>query len=135
MAFFLTSIWKRCKFFLFFVNFDALIDTQRKIYRTKINFEQWELSECSSYFWLKKFKCKHVISIASIKNLCSFESIAMNLPLEPKKTRGRRKIRRTALHRDEVEENFVEDDEFQIEEYGLQTIAPILSPKSPTKSS
>ena len=60
----------------------------------------------------------------------------MNLPLEPKKRRGRTKKRKTALCRDEVEENFLEDGEFQIEEYGIQTIAPILSPKkTATKSS
>ena len=60
----------------------------------------------------------------------------MNLPLEPKKRRGRTKKRKIALCRDEVEENFLEDGEFQIEEYGIQTIAPILSPKkTATKSS
>ena len=31
--------------------------------------------------------------------------------------------------RDEVEENFLDYGEFQIEEYGIQTIAAILSPK------
>ena len=42
-------------------------------------------------------------------------------------------MRKGALGRDEVEENFLEDDEFQIEEYGLQTIAQVSSPKK-TKS-
>ena len=116
-----------------FDSFDKLIDLQKNIYMIKINFDQWELSECTCYFWLKNFKCKHVISISSLKKLCSFESVAMNLPLEPKKRRGRRKMRKGALGRDEVEENFLEDDEFQIEEYGLQTIAQVSSPKK-TKS-
>ena len=112
-----------------FDTFDNLIEVQQNIYFIKLNFVQWELSECTCYYWLKNFKCKHVISIAALKDLVSFESIAMNLPLEPKKRRGRRKMRKTALCRDEVEENIIEDTEFQLEEYGLQTIAPILSPK------
>ena len=49
---------------------------------------------------------QHTISIASRLNLCSFDQIAMNLPLEPKKRRGRRPKRSAPLNRDDrIEKN------------------------------
>ena len=93
-----------------------------------MNDKEWKLSNCNCYESLKNFKCDHIISIASIKKLVSFDCILLNLPLEPKKRRGRRKIRKTALQFDEKEEeHFISDDELQIEEYNLITTAPELT--------
>ena len=106
-----------------FSSFDQLEEHQQNLHTIKINQKQWQLSECTCYTWSKNLKCKHVIAIASRLNLCSFDQIAMNLPLEPKKRRGRRPKRGAALIRDDPIEQF--EDNLNIEEYGEETVAVI----------
>ena len=35
----------------------------RKIRYVSINHENWKISTCSCWWWLKNYKCKHMIAI------------------------------------------------------------------------
>ena len=100
-----------------FTSFDQLIECVTSLHLIKINDVQWQLSECSCYMWLKNFKCNHVIAVCSRLNLCSFNSIAMNLPLAPKKSRGRMKKRNPALLRDGEVERYALDNDLTVEAF------------------
>ena len=68
----------------------------------KINEQAWELSECTCSKWLKNYKCNHTIAIAARLGLLNFDAIAMSMPLDKKRSRGRIPNRTKALQRDAI---------------------------------
>jgi hypothetical protein len=55
------------------------------------------MSECTRSFWLKNYKCSHVIATAFRLNLVSWDPIFVDLPLAKKNKRGARKKTMPAL--------------------------------------
>jgi hypothetical protein len=76
----------------------------------KLNLSCWELSECNCFYWMKDYRCYHVVSVAHRESLCnfSFNSFVLSLPLKRKRNRGAKSSTKQALfrqsidHRDEV---------------------------------
>ena len=119
---------------LSFISFDSFIATVNSFHTVKINYEQWELSECTYSWWAKNFKCWHVIAICSRKGigLNSFESIAFHLPLARNKKRGRKPNRGTAFTRTDIAAIFNDiADEVNEEESDTEEIPQ--TPKKPKK--
>jgi hypothetical protein len=47
-----------------FQSLDSLLDTVHSLHAIKINVDDWSMSECTCSFWLKNYKCCHVIATA-----------------------------------------------------------------------
>ncbi len=86
-----------------FQSLDSLLDTVHSIHTIKINVDDWSMSECTCSFWLKNYKCSHVIATAFRLNLVSWDPIFLDLPLAKKNKRGARKKTMPALVRQSIE--------------------------------
>jgi hypothetical protein len=72
----------------------------------KLNLSCWEMSECSCKYWLKDYKCFHIVSVAHRESACSFslQSIVLSLPLERKRDRGAKSSTKSALIRQSLDQ-------------------------------
>jgi len=68
--------------------FDELIKCVNMFRKVTINNNNWKLSTCTCSFWLKNYKCHHVIACAYRLKLVDFSSIGMDLPIQNKRKRG-----------------------------------------------
>ena len=87
-----------------FKTFDEMTEYVNSIRLIEIDVESWQLSKCTCWFWLKNFKCNHVIAISTRLSLCNFSSIIMVMPLEKKRKPGRKPLTKPALMHQSLEQ-------------------------------
>ena len=80
-------------------DFDVMMKNIHEIYIIELNRACWENSTCTCREWHKTLKCKHIISLSTMLNLCTFSEIAYTIPLDKKRRRGRPKTMAPALQR------------------------------------
>ena len=69
-------------------NFDEMFVAINRIRIITMNKENWKLSHCTCWFWLKHYKCVHIIGCGYRLQLSNFKSIGMDLPLTNKRKAG-----------------------------------------------
>jgi hypothetical protein len=86
--------------------FDRMFEYMNSIRVVKLNLSCWEMSECSCKYWLKDYKCFHIVSVAHRESACSFslQSIVLSLPLERKRDRGAKSSTKSALIRQSLDQ-------------------------------
>ena len=80
-------------------DFNELVKDNSSIWQLTIDTEEWINSTCSCPYYLKNYKCKHIIGIASRTNLpgATIPVSARDVPLGQKRKRGAPKKRTRAL--------------------------------------
>ena len=96
--------------------FDEMMQCIYSFHKVSINRENWKLSTCSCSFWLKHYKCNHVISCSFRLQLLDFNSIGLDLPIHNNKKRGApaktlKSLQIQPSDLREPEENVIYDDE------------------------
>jgi hypothetical protein len=82
---------------------DAYLHNVHSLHIIKIQIDNWKLSSCSCVYWLKNYKCSHVIAIVVRLKLASFESISIDLPMEKERKPGAKRKTKLALVPQSVE--------------------------------
>ncbi|RNA27425.1 hypothetical protein BpHYR1_044614 [Brachionus plicatilis] len=68
--------------------FDEMMECIYAFHKVDVSHENWKLSTCTCPFWLKHYKCNHVISCAYRLQMLDFSSIGLDLPIHNYKKRG-----------------------------------------------
>ncbi len=99
------------------------------IHLIRIQTDNWKLSCCSCSYWLKNYKCSHVIAIATRLHLTSFESIFIDLPMEKKRKPGARKKSKPALVRQSIDPIIVTPRGIEFDEESDEEVEAVVQPK------
>jgi hypothetical protein len=97
-------------------SFDEMIKFINSLHVVQVDFSSWQLSKCNCSYWVKNYKCNHVISVCyrlyKSKSLSDqhFMDAIMNLPIEANRKRGRPALTTQAELRQPNEEQNEESD-------------------------
>ena len=72
------------------------------VHLIEINIENWAKSTCNCSWFLKNYKCYHVIAIAANEKLVDFPIEYKNVAIRGKEKRGRKSKAKKALERQDI---------------------------------
>ena len=80
-------------------SYDSYVQFFNKVRLVRLNKEDWKLSTCNCWYFLKNYYCYHIIAIAANEKIIEIPVINKEVPIKQKSKRGRKSKALKALEK------------------------------------